>query len=169
RARRDFGKSSLFLILNRFVDIKPKEELMTRTPETTHKIMSAVKSKNTRPELALRRAIWARGKRYRVNVRSLPGKPDIVFLKAKIAVFCDGDFWHGHNWAIRGLVSLNAELERYTPFWRKKILGNIDRDKKNTALLEEGGWIVIRLWESDIIIDVEKCADVIIGCLNNVK
>jgi len=70
---------------------------MARTPEITHKIMSAVKSKNTRPELAPRRALWSRGLRYKVNVKSLPGKPDIVFTRAKIVVFCDGDFWHGHN------------------------------------------------------------------------
>ena len=70
---------------------------MSRTLEMTHKIMSAVKSKNTRPELALRHALWARGLRYRVNVKSLKGKPDVVFTRAKIVVFCDGDFWHGHN------------------------------------------------------------------------
>lgn len=63
-----------------------------RDPETTHKIMSAIRSKDTKPELALRRALWRRGLRYRVAMKSLPGKPDIVFTKAKIAVFCDGDY-----------------------------------------------------------------------------
>ena len=95
---------------------------MSRTLEMTHKIMSAVKSKNTRPELALRHALWARGLRYRVNVKSLKGKPDVVFTRAKIVVFCDGDFWHGHNWAIRGLSSLEEELDKYTQFWRDKII-----------------------------------------------
>lgn len=134
---------------------------MARTPEVTHKIMSAVKSKNTRPELALRHALWMRGLRYRINVKSIKGKPDVVFTKAKIVVFCDGDFWHGHNWAIRGLTSLDEELESYTQFWRDKILGNVRRDKENTAILEAEGWTVLRIWESDIKADVSKCADMI--------
>lgn len=134
---------------------------MARTPEITHKIMSSIKSRDTRPEMALRHALWVRGLRYRVNVKSLVGKPDIVFTRAKIAVFCDGDFWHGHNWAIRGLASLDDELKRYSDFWRNKILGNIERDKKNTLNLELGGWVVMRFWESDIKSDVEKCADTI--------
>jgi len=140
---------------------------MARAPEVTHKIMSAVKSKNTRPELALRRVLWARGLRYRVNVKSLKGKPDVVFTRAKIVVFCDGDFWHGHNWAIRGLVSLEEELEGYTPFWREKILGNIRRDKEHTARLVDDGWNVIRIWESDIKADVSKCADIVEDAYRN--
>ena len=68
--------------------------------------MSAVKASDTEPELMLRKALWSRGLRYRKNYRSLPGKPDVVFIRAKIAVFCDGDYWHGHNWALRGLNSL---------------------------------------------------------------
>ena len=68
--------------------------------------MSAIKAKDTRPELILRKALWKRKHRYRVNYKKLPGKPDIAFTKYKVAVFCDGDFWHGHNWALRGLSSL---------------------------------------------------------------
>ncbi|GHU58526.1 very short patch repair endonuclease [Clostridia bacterium] len=135
---------------------------MARTLEITHKIMSAVKSKDTRPEMALRRALWAKGLRYRVNVKSLPGKPDIVFTKAKIAVFCDGDFWHGHNWAIRGLSSLDEELARYSQFWKDKILGNIQRDSINADRLKSAGWEIIRFWESDIKSDLLGCVDSII-------
>jgi DNA mismatch endonuclease (patch repair protein) len=124
--------------------------------------MSAVKSKNTRPEIALRKALWTQGMRYRVNVKTLPGKPDIVFTRARIVVFCDGDFWHGHNWVIRGLSSFEDELARYSQFWKDKISGNVDRDIKNTARLESDGWIVIRIWESDIKNDVLKCAGAII-------
>jgi DNA mismatch endonuclease (patch repair protein) len=123
--------------------------------------MSAIKSKNTKPELMLRRALWSRGLRYRVNVKELPGKPDVVFTRAKIVVFCDGDFWHGHNWVLRGMTSLEEELKRYTPFWCDKILGNIQRDKKNQALLESENWIVIRIWESEIKKDVDKCVELI--------
>lgn len=139
--------------------IESRDDSISRTPQITYKIMSSVKSKNTRPELILRHALWARGMRYRVNVRSLPGKPDIVLMKVKIAIFCDGDFWHGHNWAIRGMESLDKELDNYSSFWRNKILGNIQRDRENTARLEADGWTVMRFWESDIIKDVTKCAD----------
>lgn len=130
---------------------------MARSEAVTHKIMSAIKSKDTEPELLLRKALWKDGFRYRVNDRKLPGKPDIVFSRAKIVVFCDGDFWHGHNWAIRGLSSFEEELASYSEFWRQKIIGNVERDRKNTSLLEEAGWLVIRLWESDIRTKTDKC------------
>lgn len=131
------------------------------TSEQTYRIMSAVKSKNTKPEMLLRKVLWSRNYRYRVNYKKLPGKPDIVFTKTKIAVFCDGDFWHGHNWALRGIPSLEEELSRYSHFWRDKITNNVKRDSEVTALLENQGWYVIRIWESDIKKDVEKCADIV--------
>lgn len=130
---------------------------MSREASITHKIMASIKSKDTEPELLVRQALWKRGLRYRVNVRTLPGKPDIVFTRAKIAIFCDGDFWHGHNWAVRGMASLEEELNSYSEFWRSKILSNIERDSKNTLALTESGWIVIRLWESDIRKDLTSC------------
>ncbi len=130
-----------------------------RDSETTHRIMSSIRSKDTKPEMALRRALWKRGMRYRVNDPKLPGKPDIVFSRAKIVVFCDGDYWHGHNWALRGYASLEEELTRYGEYWQKKIRRNVERDVKNNQLLNEAGWMVIRFWESDIKADVEKCAD----------
>lgn len=136
---------------------------MGRDPVITHKIMSSIKQRNTKPELMLRKELWKRGFRYRVNVKGLAGKPDIVFTKAKIAVFCDGDFWHGHNWALRGLSSLEEELSHYTEFWRNKISGNVERDHRNSLLLESSGWFVIRIWESKINEDVVKCAD----CIEN--
>lgn len=121
-----------------------------RDPETTHKIMSAIHSKDTKPELTLRHALWKKGMRYRVSVKELPGKPDIVFTRAKIAIFCDGDFWHGHNWALRGIPSLEEELASYSEYWQKKIRRNIERDHENTSKLENDGWVVLRFWESDI-------------------
>ncbi|NPU99897.1 MAG: very short patch repair endonuclease [Brevinematales bacterium] len=135
---------------------------MVRTPEVTHKIMSAIKQKNTKPEILLRKALWRKGLRYRVNVTKLPGRPDVVFTKARITVFCDGDFWHGHNWAIRGIPSLEDELAGYSEFWRNKILGNIKRDKETTEKLIRDGWLVLRFWESDIIADADKCADSVV-------
>lgn len=129
-----------------------------RDPAITHKIMSSIHSKDTKPELLLRRELWRRGLRYRVNVKTLPGKPDIVFTRAKIAIFCDGDYWHGHNWALRGIPSLEEELAGYSDYWQQKIRRNIERDKENTAKLEAAGWIVIRIWESEIKKNLEACA-----------
>ena len=137
-----------------------------RDPRITHKIMAAVKSKNTRPELALRKALWHRNHRYRVNYKKLPGKPDIVFTRHKIAVFCDGDFWHGHNWAIRGIASLEKELNSYSEYWKNKILKNIERDNKNNESLRSLGWKVIRIWESDIKKDLDACVMIIEDAMN---
>lgn len=132
---------------------------MGRDPEITHKIMSAVKSKNTRPEILLRHELWRRGLRYRVNYKGLPGKPDIVFTKARLAVFCDGDYWHGHNWAIRGLKNIEEEFSRYSEFWVNKIKGNMERDQRVNEQLNQLGWTVIRLWESEIEKDLMVCVD----------
>ena len=115
----------------------------------------------------LRKALWKENLRYRVNYRKLPGKPDIVFTRYHVAVFCDGDYWHGHNWAIRGLSSLEEELAGYSEFWRNKIVGNIERDTKNNRSLRDMGWTVIRLWESDIRADINGCVQQIKTALIN--
>ena len=125
--------------------------------------------KNTEPELLLRRKLWGLGFRYRKNYKKLPGKPDIAFIGKKVAVFCDGDYWHGHNWAIRGYGSLEQELSRYSDFWRDKILRNIARDEKNNSLLSEMGWIVVRLWESDIRDNIDICVEKIYDALDSKK
>ena len=127
----------------------------------THKIMSSIPSKNTEPELMLRKALWKDNLRYRVNYKKLPGKPDIVFTKYRVVVFCDGDFWHGHNWAIRGLSSLDEELAGYSDFWRTKILRNIERDAEVNQKLKEKGWTVVRLRESDIRANLENCVKIV--------
>ena len=131
--------------------------------------MSAIKQKNTEPELLLRRKLWGLGFRYRKNYKKLPGKPDIAFIGKKVAVFCDGDYWHGHNWAIRGYGSLEQELSRYSDFWRDKILRNIARDEKNNSLLSEMWWIVVRLWESDIRDNIDICVEKICDALDSKK
>lgn len=120
-----------------------------RDTNITSKIMSSIKSKNTKPELLLRKALWLKGYRYRIHYK-LKGKPDIVFTKKRVAIFIDGDFWHGNNWRIRGLSSLKEELSTYSEFWQKKILRNIERDKEVSFLLQKEGWTVLRYWESDI-------------------
>lgn len=132
-----------------------------RDQKVTHKIMSSIPSKNTEPELMLRKALWKENLRYRVNYKMLFGKPDIVFTKYRVVVFCDGDFWHGHNWAIRGLNSLEEELAGYSDFWRSKIQHNIERDAQVTQALESQGWTVIRIWESDIRRDLNECVRIV--------
>ena len=94
---------------------------MKRAKEITSKIMASIKSKDTRPELALRKKLWSLGFRYRKNYKILPGKPDIAFTKIKLAVFCDGDFWHGNNWKVRNLGCLENELSLYNGYWREKL------------------------------------------------
>ena len=132
-----------------------------RDPAITHKIMSAVKSKDTLPEIKLRKALWKEGLRYRVNYKQLPGKPDIVFTKWKVVVFCDGDFWHGHNWVIRGQNSLQEELSGYSQYWRDKILRNIERDEENNKALMALGWTVVRIWESEIKSNLDSCVETV--------
>ena len=132
-----------------------------RDQKVTHKIMSSIPSKNTEPELMLRKALWKKNLRYRVNYKMLFGKPDIVFTKYRVVVFCDGDFWHGHNWAIRGLNSLEEELAGYSDFLCSKIQHNIERDAQVTQALESQGWTVIRIWESDIRRDINECVRIV--------
>lgn len=98
------------------------------------------------------------GLRFRKNVKSLPGKPDIVFLRARVAVFCDGDFWHGRNWE---RVSEKLKNGTNAEYWVAKIARNIERDTHNTQLLEQQGWHVIRVWETDINRDVIQIATAI--------
>lgn len=127
--------------------------------------MSAIPSKDTTPELILRKALWKKNLRYRVNYKKLKGKPDIVFTKYRVAVFCDGDFWHGHNWAIRGLGSLEEELAGYSDFWKTKITHNMRRDEEVNQALAADGWTVIRIWESDIRGNLDGCVKTIIEAL----
>lgn len=121
--------------------------------------MSSIKSENTRPEIKLRKTLWKRQLRYQIHDKSLPGKPDIVFTKVRLAVFVDGDFWHGNNWKIRGLGSFDEELKTYSPYWQNKLLQNVERDKKVDSMLKKSGWTVCRIWESDIKKDVQECAN----------
>lgn len=135
--------------------------IMPRDAETTHRIMSAVKARGTTPETALARSLWKRGLRYRKHY-PITGRPDLALVKARIAIFCDGDFWHGNNWRIRGLKSLEDELTSYTDFWAMKIRRNIERDRQVSQELSDQGWLVLRFWESDIRKSVEECADKIV-------
>ena len=107
---------------------------------------------DTKPELMLRRALWRRGLRYRKNFRDLPGKPDIVFRGPRVALFVDGDFWHGKDWP-----TLKAKLEKghNAAYWLRKIQRNAARDREQDRGLRAAGWLVVRVWESDVHRDVE--------------
>ncbi len=107
--------------------------------------MAAIKGKNTKPEMIVRKYLFSRGLRYRINVSKLPGKPDIVFPKYKTVVFVNGCFWHGHEGCkYSHLPKSNVE------FWERKIRHNKARDLSNTTVLQIMGWRVISVWECDL-------------------
>jgi DNA mismatch endonuclease (patch repair protein) len=138
---------------------------MPRTKEITYKIMSAIKSKDTRPEVFFRKALWKWGIRYRKNVKMF-GRPDIAIKKYKLVIFIDGDFWHGNNWKIRKLPSLEAELKKYSDYWKNKILKNIERDIKVNEYYKALDWTILRFWQSDIDTNLNEC---IIKTLNSIN
>ena len=123
-------------------------------------VMKRVKGKNTAPEMSLRKALWAKGDRYRLHAGDLPGKPDIVFRKQKIAVFVDGEFWHGKKLSSERL----AEMK---PYWRNKIGRNIARDAVTNQTLVELGWRVVRFGEKSISRDLGGVIDVLDQLLLN--
>lgn len=117
----------------------------TMTPEQRHRCMAAIKGKNTKPEMTVRKFLFAKGLRYRVNNRRLPGCPDIVLKKYKTVIFVDGCFWHGHEGCrFYRLPRTNQD------FWRHKIAMNYARDYANNIELQLAGWRVIRIWECQI-------------------
>lgn len=115
------------------------------TPEKRSAIMRAVKSRDTKPEVALRKALFALGYRYRLNVKTLPGKPDLVFPKHRTVIFVHGCFWHGHD-CKRG----NRTPKTNRAYWTEKIARNKARDLRNAAALEAAGWRVLTLWECEL-------------------
>jgi DNA mismatch endonuclease (patch repair protein) len=109
----------------------------------------------TKPEILLQKALSERKLRFRTNAKNLPGKPDIVFIQARVAIFCDGDFWHGRNWrSLRKKLLLGTNSD----YWIAKIASNMRRDKTNSASLVKLNWIVIRFWEGDIRKDASRIA-----------
>lgn len=135
-----------------------------RESEKTSRIMRSVRNTDTVAELALRRRLWRNGLRYRVR-SNLIGKPDIVFPRDRLAVFVDGDFWHGNSWRVRGLASLEAQFPNNTEWWVKKITGNVARDQAVTEALEASGWCVLRLWESSVLDDPNRAAEMVFRIL----
>lgn len=114
--------------------------------EERSELMSHIRSVNTKPEVALRRALWQRGFRYRVNVKNLPGSPDIVLPKHRTVVFVHGCFWHGHNGCKEFTVP-----KTNTEFWVKKVARNQERDQEVWRKLEAKGWSVVIVWECELV------------------
>lgn len=115
-------------------------------------LMKKIRANDTKNEILLRKALWSKGFRYRKNYHALPGKPDIVFLKKKIAIFIDGEFWHGFNWAIK-----KQKIKANRQYWIAKIERNIQRDLENNIALKSAGFVVIRFWEHEIKVDAPSC------------
>jgi DNA mismatch endonuclease (patch repair protein) len=125
----------------------------TMTPEQRHKCMSQIHSKGTKPELKVRRWLWSHGYRYRLNVKSVPGKPDIVLRPYRTAIFVNGCFWHGHKVKMIECVENSACCKIPTTnreFWVSKIRRNQERDQENYRVLQENGWHVIVVWECQL-------------------
>lgn len=114
--------------------------------------MAKIRGKNTKPELAFRKALWKLGYRYRIDYKKLIGKPDIVLKKYKTAIFIDGEYWHGYNWADR-----KASIKTNAAFWIPKIERNMQRDLEVSMALKNLGYTVFRFWAQEIKKDLEGC------------
>ena len=127
------------------------------TPEQRSYCMSRIKGKDTGPETLVRSALHKRGFRFRKHLKELPGKPDVVFTKSKVAVFVDGDFWHGYRFT--------TWEHKVTDFWKTKITRNRERDAENHRLLRQMGWTVIRLWQHDLERNFEDSIERIVSAV----
>ncbi len=133
------------------------------TPKRS-KIMSKIRGKNTKPELAFRKALYAAGYRYRIDYKKLIGKPDILLKKYKTAIFIDGEYWHGHNWEER-----KPKVKTNREFWIAKIERNMQRDHEVNAELQHLGYFVFRFWETEIKKELDTCLQKVILHLEHVR
>jgi DNA mismatch endonuclease (patch repair protein) len=132
--------------------MKKKEKCHRSKAEQIHYTMSHIRSKDTKIEVMLRKVLWHSGIRYRKNFKALPGTPDIAITKYKIAVFCDGEFWHGKNFNLR-----KQYLHSNREFWISKIERNMKRDHETDLQLEHQGWYVLRFWGKEIEKNLDAC------------
>jgi len=121
------------------------------TKKRSH-IMSKIRGKNTKPELLFRKALWKENVRYRVDNKKIPGKPDVSIQKYKLAIFIDGEFWHGYNWDER-----KVQIKSNKGFWVPKIERNMQRDQQVNRQLNDMGYTVFRFWEQEIKNELNKC------------
>ncbi|QLG45330.1 very short patch repair endonuclease [Costertonia aggregata] len=132
------------------------------TPKRS-KIMSKIRGKNTKPELAFRKALYSKGYRYRIDYKKLIGRPDIALKKYKTVIFIDGEYWHGHNWEER-----KQKIKTNREFWIAKIERNMQRDQEVNAELKRLGYTVFRFWESEIKKNLDGCLQKVISHLKAV-
>lgn len=139
------------------------------TARNVSEIMRRVRSADTKPEILFRKALWAKGHRYRLHSNKLPGKPDIFLMSKRVAIFIDGDFWHGGQWRKRKLLSLNEQFSKAgsKDYWLNKIRSNMRRDCQWSVSLLHNGWTVLRFWESQVMKDVEGCVNMTIEAISN--
>lgn len=133
-----------------------------QTPEQRHKNMQSIKNKDSKIEILLRKELWKRGIRYRKNVNSVFGHPDIAFIGKKVAVFCDSEFWHGYDWENK-----KEAIKSRREFWIPKIERNMARDVEVTEYLTKNGWTVLRFWGEDIKKNTVQCVDQIEAVIKN--
>ncbi|CAN5236258.1 very short patch repair endonuclease [soil metagenome] len=114
--------------------------------------MSRIKRKNTKPEVMLRKALWNLGLRYRIDCKSLPGRPDLINKKLKFAIFIDGEFWHGYRWEAK-----IKSIKTNRAFWIPKIERNMQRDAEVNNALEQKGYRVFRFWEREVKQELGNC------------
>ncbi|KEI72390.1 very short patch repair endonuclease [Endozoicomonas elysicola] len=131
------------------------------TPAIRSKNMQAVRNRNTKPELLVRKLLYSRGFRFRLNVKTLPAKPDIVFPKYRAIILVNGCFWHGHDCLVFKWPKTRTE------FWKEKITGNQQRDKRNLRDLQADGWRVLTLWECALKGRYKLPLDVIADLIEN--
>lgn len=138
-----------------------------RDPAVSSRILRAVHAEDTGPELALRRALHRRGARYRLHDSRLPGRPDLVFAAKRLAVFVDGDFWHGRGYRERGFASLTEQFAHWNrgAWWLRKIQGNVARDRRVTRSLRRRGWGVIRVRDSVLARSPESAVALVLRAL----
>lgn len=128
------------------------------TAEQRHKNMRHIRSKDTKIEEMLRKALWKKGYRYRKNYSNIPGKPDIAFTKYKLAVFCDGEFFHGKDWEV---LKNHLEKSNNSEYWINKISRNIQHDNQINKELFFMGWTVLRFWGKEIMKNTDECVKII--------
>jgi len=127
------------------------------TTRERSELMSRIKAQNTKPEIRLRKVLWALGLRYRKNVKTLPGKPDLVLRKYKLVIFIDGEFWHGYKWGDK-----KEKIKSNRDFWIPKIERNMQRDREVDDRLRELGFTVIRFWEQQVRKDLNWCINLVL-------
>ena len=134
------------------------------TTKKRSKVMSKIRSQNTKPEILFRKRLWEKGIRYRISNKNIIGKPDITIKKYKVAIFIDGIFWHGYKWEDR-----KPKLKSNREYWIPKIERNIQRDKEVNKKLSDEGWQVIRFWEHEVKDNIETCTEKVINLITSLK